>query len=166
MRSPPAARIGLLLLFVAVASILLGTVAARPRCRVTIATVRVSREAAGVRHATLQILNAGRRPVEVFPSYALQNRSGGWRPDLIPPKALAGGTNMVGILPSGEKILAPGESLTVTLELPFDGHGWRARISYIPLMPQWRVFLSHALARIGLSLDWPALDVYSDWASE
>ena len=69
----------------------------------------------------------------LLPFYDLENRSGQWRTNFVPPKALTGGTNLLGVLPFHPRArrLEPGESCTVTLGLPFDDLGWRASFRYL-----------------------------------
>lgn len=109
----------------------------RPRCQVTVTTVGITNDAVGARHATFGITNVGRHALMLVPVFAMENYSGQWRTNLVPPKALTIGTNMMGVLafhPRARR-LEPGECCMVTLVLPFDDSGWRASFWYIEVWP-------------------------------
>jgi hypothetical protein len=69
----------------------------------------------------------------VVPIFELENRSGQWRTNLVPPKAVALARHMMGMLAfhPRPKRLGVGECCVVTLALPFDDLGWRARFWYL-----------------------------------
>jgi hypothetical protein len=71
--------------------------------------------------------------VYLIPVFGLENRSGQWRTNLIPAKAIALNSNLMGVLPfhPRSKQLGTGESYAVKLPLPFDDPGWRACFWYI-----------------------------------
>ena len=101
-----------------------------PRCKVSIRTAAITNDTAGIRHATFTVVNTGHSKAYVFDSYAFEIRSGKWRSDLIPRRsALAAGTNMVGHLPGGGRILLPGQSCDLSIPLPFDDWEWRATMT-------------------------------------
>jgi len=121
----------------ACAVLLLRSSAPRPRCLVTVSLVVVTNDASGTRQATLRLVNAGRHAVVLVPTFGLENRSGQWRTNLVPPRALTSGTNLVGILPfhPRSKILKARETCEVTIPLPFDDSGWRASFWYLEIRP-------------------------------
>ena len=98
----------------------------------------VTNDASGMRHATIRVVNEGRRPVFLRPIYALQNRPGLWRTNQVPTNAVFQGTNLMGVLSFHPRStgLKPGGSDEVTLPLPFDGSGWRASFWYDNIEPR------------------------------
>ncbi len=69
---------------------------------------------------------------------------------------------MVGHLPGGERILAPGQSFQVSLALPFDDQKWRANISYTALMTEPKFTVEDWLSKVGLGFGlWPEHTVYA-----
>ena len=104
-----------------------------PPFQVLVDTMAVTNDPSGARYATVRVANSGRYAVMLVPIYALQNRSGQWRTNRLPPSAVPLETNLMGVLPfhPRPKRLAPGESCKVTLALPFDDLGWRASFWYL-----------------------------------
>jgi len=126
-------------------------------------TVVVTNAPSAARYATFLIANVAHSKARVFPSYYFEIRSAKWRSELLPPHAFTAGTNMVGCLPSGERILAPGESFTVTVALPFDDQEWRAMIRYKALLTQASLHTDTWLSYVGLGVpSWPEYSAYTD----
>ena len=105
----------------------------RPGCLVTVQVVGMTNDTSGARQATLLVSNAGCHAVYLAPAFGLENRSGQWRTNLIPSRAIALNSNLMGVLPfhPRSKQLGIGESYSVKLPLPFDDSGWRACFWYI-----------------------------------
>jgi hypothetical protein len=124
-----------------------------PSCRVTVNTVAATNDMAGTRYATFRVANAGRHSVGVVPSFLLDNTSGQWRTNLIPPGAVTVGTNLMGALPfhPRSKLLAAQESFEVTLPLPFDDQRWRASFWYIEIRPPLNNALHEFFKSIGIT---------------
>jgi hypothetical protein len=122
----------------------------RPHFQVMVNTVAVTNDLSGARYATVRVANSGRYAVIWVPTYVLENRSGQWRTNLVPQKALTLGTNMMGVLPfhPRAKRLEPGESCTLTLGLPFDDLGWRASFWYLKTRRPFRDDVHELFARI------------------
>ena len=152
---------GLLLIIVAAASVLLWLRSA-PRCEVAMTTVAVTNGPSAVRYATFRIANVGHSKVIVFRSYSFEIQSGKWRSELMPRRAIAGGTNMVGHLPPGECILAPGGAFNVTVALPFDDREWRVKVWYKALLTESSVRIDRWLSEVGISMPlWPEYAAYT-----
>ena len=105
----------------------------RPRSPVTVQVAGITNDPSGIRHATLLLSNAGNHAVYLVPTFGLENRSGQWRTNLIPAKAIALHTNLMGVLSfhPRSKQLGAGQSWAVMLPLPFDDSGWRAQFWYV-----------------------------------
>ena len=105
----------------------------RPGCLVSVHVVGVTNVTSGTRQATLLVSNSGGHAVHLIPAFGLETRSGQWRTNLIPAKALALNSNLMGVLPfhPRSKQLGTGESYAVNLPLPFDDSGWRACFWYV-----------------------------------
>lgn len=105
----------------------------RPGCFVAVHVVGITNDGWGTRQATLLVSNAGGQAVFLTPAFGLENRSGQWRTNLIPAKAMVLNTNLMGVLPfhPRSKKLGTAESYEVKLPLPFDDSGWRACFWYI-----------------------------------
>jgi hypothetical protein len=125
---------------------------ARPRCLATLQVLGITNDPAGTRQATLLLSNAGTHAIYLMPLFGLENRSGRWRTNLIPPKAIALSTNLMGVLPfhPRTKRLKIGDFYTVNLPLPFDDSGWRASFWYIEDRPALTILwdnLTRAVSR-------------------
>lgn len=109
----------------------------QPAHLVRIQVVGMTNDTSGTRQATLLVSNAGTHAVYLIPTFGLENRSGQWRTNLIPAKAIALNSNLMGVLPfhPRSKQLGTGESYGVTLPLPFDDFGWRACFWYVEDRP-------------------------------
>ena len=121
----------------------LGSSKPKPRCLVTADLVRVVNDASGVRQATLLVSNAGWNAIYLHPIFGLENRSGQWRTNLIPARAMAQNRNLMGVLPfhPRSKLLRTGESYEVELPLPFDDSSWQACFWYLEKTSQLLAFL-------------------------
>ena len=127
------------------------TLPPRPRCQVTVTTVGITNDAAGSRYATFGITNAGRHAALLVPLFAIENHSGEWQTNLVPPRALTLGTNLMGVLTfhPRSKRLEPGDSCMVTLVLPFEDVGWRASFRYLEVWPPVEDVIHKLSAKFG-----------------
>src|SRR4029453_3404790 len=71
--------------------------APRPNCLVTVSKPVITNDASGIRQATFRVANAGRYTVGVLPLFGLENRSGQWKTNLLPQKAIALRTDLMGV---------------------------------------------------------------------
>lgn len=110
--------------------------APRPRCRMTLTVVSITNDGSGIRQVTFGLTNVGRHAVALVPAFGLENLSGEWRTNAMPPKAMTLRTNLWGFLPfhPKSKLLAPGESYEAKVTLPFDDRRWRASCWYIEVL--------------------------------
>ena len=139
----------------------------RPMCLVTVHVVGTTNDASGTRQATLLVSNAGAHAVYLVPVFGLENRSGHWRTNLMPAKAIALNTNLMGVLPfhPRSKQLETGKSYAVKLPLPFDDSGWRACFWYIEDRPQLAALLDGLSISVGLKKKQNGqTTVFTDWA--
>jgi hypothetical protein len=122
-----------LLAVVAIWVALLPASAPRADYLVKVSITSITNDASGTRQATFRLANAGGHAVTISTSFRLENRSGQWRTNLVPARAMIFSTNLIGDLPfrSQSKRLGPTESFEVTLPLPFDDQGWRAAFGYL-----------------------------------
>jgi hypothetical protein len=97
----------------------------------------VTNAPSGTRYASLRLGNQGRLEVMLLPTYAMQNRLGVWKTNLLPINALAQGTNLMGVLPFHPRVksLKKGEFYEVTLSLPFDDPDWQGLFWYVESPP-------------------------------
>ena len=132
--------------------VLLSLSRGRPEYVLTVKTIAVANAPSGVRQAAFQVVNSGRYTVVLLPTYVLENRSGRWRTNDLPKRAVTLETNLMGVLPfdPSAKPLKPGESCTLAVPLPFDDLGWRASFWYLRVSRPLIDDAQQLLARIGL----------------
>ena len=138
----------------------------RPRCLVTVHVVGIASDASGTRQASLLVSNAGSHAVHLVPTFGLENRSGQWRTNLIPVKALALNTNLMGVLPfhPRSKQLGTGESYEVKLPLPFDDLGWRACFWYLEVRSPLTGLFDDLSTTVGLKKQQSGQRIaFTDW---
>jgi hypothetical protein len=143
--------------------------APRPNCLVTVSKPVITNDASGIRQATFRVANAGRYTVGVLPLFGLENRSGQWKTNLLPQKAIALRTDLMGVLPfhPQSKTLGAGDSFDVTLPLPFDDQGWRASFWFYEIRSPLPDALHKLSTRIGLTKkENGQLIASTDWADQ
>jgi hypothetical protein len=154
----------LLVIILVVVSVAFSWLWSGPRCELTATTTAITNDASGIRYATFQVTNIGPSRTLVFSDYFFEIRDGKWRSEIIPPRAIFGGTNMLGHLPPGKHWLDSGETFSVTLALPFDDRDWRFRLIYKPLYPKWTDPVYHCLFKIGIGRfmpEWPEHEIFA-----
>jgi len=159
----------LIALVLALGWVILRSPKPRQRCLATAHVLGITNDPSGTRQATLLLSNAGTHAGYLIPIFGLENRSGQWRTNLIPAKAITLDTNLMGVLPfhPQSKRLGIGESYSVKLPLPFDDPGWRASFWYIEDRPALTVLSDNLYKTVRREKKQAAQQIaFTDWTAQ